>query len=209
MFPLGGISGLTQLILASSSPRRKELLEQLSLSFEVVTSSVDESLIELTEPEQLVMELALLKARSVAATSFSSAVIIGADTVVSIDGKILGKPVDKKHAMAMLHQLSNRKHQVFTGISLVEFKTGEITRSLTKFRKTDVWMKPLSKNDISWYVDTGEPMDKAGSYGIQAFGACLVDRIDGCYFNVVGLSLTLLEKMFQQLGYHLMTDFSS
>jgi septum formation protein len=70
-------------------------------------------------------------------------------------------------------------------------------------------MKPLSKNDISWYVDTGEPMDKAGSYGIQAFGACLVDRIDGCYFNVVGLSLTLLEKMFQQLGYHLMTDFSS
>lgn len=199
---------MTQLILASSSPRRKELLEQLSLSFEVVTSSVDESLIELTEPEQLVMELALRKARSVAATSFLSAVIIGADTVVSIDGQILGKPKDKKQAFQMLQQLSNRKHQVFTGISLVEVKSGRIRQILTNFRKTDVWMRTLSEQDISWYVETGEPMDKAGSYGIQAFGACLVDRIDGCYFNVVGLSLSLLEKMFRQLGYHLMTDFS-
>lgn len=199
---------MTQLILASSSPRRKELLEQLSLSFEVVTSSVDESLIELTEPEQLVMELALRKARSVAATSFLSAVIIGADTVVSIDGQILGKPKDKKHAFQMLQQLSNRKHQVFTGISLVEVKSGQIRQIFTNFRKTDVWMRTLSEQDISWYVETGEPMDKAGSYGIQAFGACLVDRIDGCYFNVVGLSLSLLEKMFRQLGYHLMTDFS-
>lgn len=199
---------MTQLILASSSPRRKELLEQLSLSFEVVTSSVDESLIELTEPEQLVMELALRKARSVAATSFSSAVIIGADTVVSIDGKILGKPKDKEHAVQMLQQLSNRKHQVFTGISLVEVRTGQIRQILSNFQKTDVWMRTLSEQDISWYVETGEPMDKAGSYGIQAFGACLVDRIDGCYFNVVGLSLSLLKKMFRQLGYHLMTDFS-
>ncbi|MCH5584046.1 Maf family protein [Shimazuella sp. AN120528] len=199
---------MTQLILASSSPRRKELLEQLSLSFEIVTSSVDESLIELTEPEQLVMELALLKARSVAATSFSSAVIIGADTVVSIDGQILGKPVDEKHAIAMLRQLSNRKHQVFTGISLVVVEEGQITQHITDFRQTDVWMRSLSEQDISWYVSTREPMDKAGSYGIQAYGACFVDRIDGCYFNVVGLSLPLLERMFRQLGYHLMTDFT-
>jgi septum formation protein len=208
LFPLGGIIGLTQLILASSSPRRKELLEQLSLSFEVVTSSVDESLIELTEPKQLVMELALRKARSVAATSFSSAVIIGADTVVSIDEEILGKPKDKKHAIQMLRQLSGQKHQVFTGISLVEVRSGQIRQILSDYRKTDVWMRALSEQDISWYVQTGEPMDKAGSYGIQAFGACLVDRIDGCYFNVVGLSLALLEQMFRQLGYHLMTDFS-
>ncbi|MXQ55333.1 Maf family protein [Shimazuella alba] len=199
---------MTHLILASSSPRRKELLEQLGLSFEVISSSVDESQIALTEPEQLVMELALLKARSVAATSFSSAVIIGADTVVSIDGKILGKPADRQHAVAMLQQLSGRKHQVFTGITLIECKAGEITQVITDFRQTNVWMTDLSDQTIAWYVDTGEPMDKAGSYGIQALGACLVDRIDGCYFNVVGLSLPLLHQMFGQLGYHLMTDFS-
>jgi septum formation protein len=169
---------------------------------------VDESQIKLTEPEQLVMELALLKARSVAATSFSSAVIIGADTVVSIDGKILGKPVDQAHAKSMLKQLSGRKHQVFTGVSLIECKDGKQVKALTDFRQTDVWMRSLSDEDISWYVDTGEPMDKAGSYGIQAYGACFVDRIDGCYFNVVGLSLPLLEQMFRQLGYHLMIDFS-
>jgi septum formation protein len=184
------------------------LLEQLGLSFEVISSSVDESQIALTEPEQLVMELALLKARSVAATSFSSAVIIGADTVVSIDGKILGKPVDKQHAVAMLQQLSGRKHQVFTGITLIECRAGEVTQVITDFRQTNVWMTDLSDQTIAWYVDTKEPMDKAGSYGIQALGACLVDRIDGCYFNVVGLSLPLLHQMFGQLGYHLMTDFS-
>lgn len=170
---------------------------------------MDESQIELTDPEQLVMELAHLKARSVAATSFSSAVIIGADTVVSIDGKILGKPVDQEHAKSMLRQLSGRKHQVFTGISLIECVAGKQPKVLTDCRKTDVWMRSLSDEDISWYVDTAEPMDKAGSYGIQAFGACFVDRIDGCYFNVVGLSLPLLERMFRQLGYHLMTDFSA
>jgi septum formation protein len=200
---------LPHLILASSSPRRKELLEQLGLSFEVISSSVDESQIALTEPEQLVMELALLKARSVAATSFSSAVIIGADTVVSIDGKILGKPVDSQHAVTMLKQLSGRKHQVFTGISVIECKAGEITQVLTDFRRTDVWMTDLSAQTIAWYVGTDEPMDKAGSYGIQSLGACFVDRIEGCYFNVVGLSLPLLNQMFGQLGYHLMTDFSS
>jgi septum formation protein len=207
-FIIGGIFGLTHLILASSSPRRKELLEQLGLSFDVITSSVDESQIALTEPEQLVMELALLKARSVAATSFSSAVIIGSDTVVSIDGQILGKPVNRQHAISMLQQLSGKRHQVYTGITLIECKAGETTQVITDFRKTDVWMTDIPEKTISWYVDTGEPMDKAGSYGIQALGACFVDRIEGCYFNVVGLSLPLINRMFEQLGYHLMTDFS-
>lgn len=199
---------MTQLILASSSPRRRELLEQLSLSFIVQTSSVDESQITLTEPEHLVMELALLKARSVAATSFSSAVIIGADTVVAVDGDILGKPRDRADAIAMLKRLSGRKHQVFTGISLVEQRNGQIERVSTDYRQTDVWMRPLSTAEIYWYVDTGEPMDKAGAYGIQGLGASLVERIAGCYFNVVGLSFSLLIQLFQQFGYELVTDFA-
>lgn len=200
---------MTHLILASSSPRRRELLEQLGLSFEVITSLVDESQITLTKPKQLVMELALLKARSVAATSFSSAVVIGADTVVTIDGEILGKPMDRDDAIQTLNRLAGRQHQVFTGISLIEVQDGVITQTLTDFRQTDVWMRPISEQEISWYVETGEPMDKAGSYGIQAYGACFVDRIEGCYFNVVGLSLPLLDKMMKQLGYHLIIDFSS
>jgi septum formation protein len=205
---VGGILRLTQLILASSSPRRKELLEQLSLSFIVQTSSVDESQIAHTEPEQLVMELALLKARSVAATSFSSALIIGADTVVALDGDILGKPRNRANAVAMLERLSGRKHQVFSGVSVVEQRNGDIIQMVTDYRCTDVWMRPLTATEINWYVDTGEPMDKAGSYGIQGLGACLVERITGCYFNVVGLSLSLLIQLFQQLGYHLVTDFA-
>ncbi len=169
---------------------------------------MDESQITLAEPEQLVMELALLKARAVVATSFSSAIIVGADTVVSIDGDILGKPKDKADAANMLNRIVGRQHQVYTGIALVEVHDGVIRQIKTDYRQTDVWMRQLSDQEISWYIDTGEPMDKAGAYGIQAYGACFIEKINGCYFNVVGLSLSLLDKMMAQIGYSLMTDFS-
>lgn len=151
--------------------------------------------------------MALLKARSVVATSFSSAVVVGADTVVSIDGDILGKPRDRADANRMLHLLAGRQHQVYTGIALIEVHKGEIHKLITDYRQTDVWMRRLTDQEINWYIDTGEPMDKAGAYGIQSYGACFIERIEGCYFNVVGLSLSLLDEMMKQLGYHLITDF--
>jgi septum formation protein len=200
---------MTGLILASSSPRRKELLAQLGLKFDVITSQVDESQITFTEPEKVVMELALLKARSVVATSFSSVIVIGADTVVAVDADILGKPTDPADATRMLSRLAGRQHQVYTGIALIEVRHGEINKIKTGYRRTEVWMRPLSDQEIAWYVGTGEPMDKAGSYGIQAFGACFIERIDGCYFNVVGLSLSLLDTLMDQLGYHLKTGYTS
>jgi septum formation protein len=200
---------LNGLILASSSPRRKELLAQLGLKFDVITSQVDESQITFTAPEQLVMELALLKARSVVATSFSSVIVIGADTVVAVDADILGKPTDPTDATRMLKRLTGRQHQVYTGIALIEVRHGEINKIKTGYRRTEVWMKPLSDEEIAWYVGTGVPMDKAGSYGIQALGACFIERIDGCYFNVVGLSLSLLNTLMDQLGYDLKTGYTS
>jgi septum formation protein len=200
---------MTGLILASSSPRRKELLAQLGLKFDVITSQVDESQITFTEPEKVVMELALLKARSVVATSFSSVIVIGADTVVAVDADILGKPTDPADATRMLKRLAGRQHQVYTGIALIEVRHGEINKIKTGYRRTEVWIRPLSDEEIAWYVGTGEPMDKAGSYGIQAFGACFIERIDGCYFNVVGLSLSLLDTLMEQLGYHLKTGYTS
>lgn len=189
------------LILASSSPRRAAILKQLGLRFTVVPSSFPEESVEPVSPEQLVTTLALNKAKQVAGTlaheTLSGGLVIGADTVVVLDGKILGKPADTNEAVAMLAMLSGRVHSVFTGLALVsapEFRTR------VAHTETRVYFRDLSPREIQAYVATGEPFDKAGAYGIQGKGAALVEKIDGCYFNVVGLPISQLVMMLHEFG---------
>ncbi|MNP41983.1 Septum formation protein Maf [compost metagenome] len=129
------------------------------------------------------------------------AIIVGSDTVVVLDGDILGKPMDQQDAERMLARLQGRTHRVFTGVACIDAGNGQ---SVVHYRQTEVTMKELSEATIGAYVQTGEPMDKAGSYAIQGIGASLVDRIEGCYFNVVGLPLSLLSDMLDGFGVHVL-----
>lgn len=182
---------MKKLILASASPRRKDLLRQIGLDFEIIPSTVDEK-IEEVEPVKLVMELALLKAKDVA--SRVEGLIIGADTIV-VDGKtILGKPRSQAEAKEMLRALSGRRHQVMTGVAVVDSESGQ---HWVDIEITQVVFRELLSEEIDRYVDSGEPMDKAGAYAIQEKGALFVEGIEGCFFNVVGLPLL---KMVQLLG---------
>lgn len=196
-----------ELVLASGSPRRREILTQLGLSFRVQTSQTDETVSNLS-PAAAVEQLALRKAKAVA-TGCDSALVIGADTVVALDGEILGKPEDEGHAARMLNRLQGRTHQVYTGIALVQVSSGKVIRELVDHNQTRVTMRVLSPQKIEWYVGTGEPLDKAGAYGIQGLGALLVEKIEGCYFNVVGLSVSLLDEMMERMGFSLVKDFRS
>ncbi len=185
-----------RLILASSSPRRRELLEKLGCSFQVMPSQVGESLDEALAPDEYVKKLSRLKALSVAGR-VSSGIIVAADTVVVLDGVILGKPKTSEKAQHMLHALSGKEHQVVTGLAVVDAETKvmkqEVVTTKVKFRK-------LSDNLISRYIATGEPLDKAGAYAIQGKGALLVESIEGCYYNIVGLPLGTLNKLLEGFG---------
>lgn len=194
------------LILASGSPRRRELLQQLNLDFQVITRDVDESFSKDHLPEQVVQDLASRKAASIA-DQYEQAVIIGSDTLVILDGEILGKPRDPQDALDMLTRLSGREHQVNTGIAIYDVVNHRTERIITDVSSTKVTMRLLTKEQIKAYIQTGEPLDKAGAYGIQGKGACLIEKINGCYFNVVGLSLVLLDQMMGRLGYSLQQDF--
>ena len=186
------------IILASGSPRRRELLSMLDLPFEVVTSDADESTPPEWTPENVVRSLALRKAEAVStASNQRNAVIVGSDPIVELEGQILGKPVDKQDSKAMLTALQGRSHQVYTGVACIGLPEGKI---IVDHRVTTVTMRPLSPEEIDAYVETGEPADKAGSYAIQGLGATLVEKIDGCYFNVVGLPLSLLSGMLSEFG---------
>lgn len=191
-FSLEGIP--LQIILASASPRRRELLGQLGLAFTVHAANVDERVSEPPGPALLVEHLATIKAAAVAKT-YPEHLVIGADTVVVIDGEILGKPVDRAHAIAMLRRLQGREHQVFTGIALLQ---GE--RSVVAHEETIVRFRPLSDEQIERYVDSGDPMDKAGSYGIQGRAGAMIEGIRGDYFNVVGLPLCRLVQLLSSFG---------
>lgn len=184
------------IILASQSPRRRELLGQMGISDFIVRPAQGEELPhpELT-PAQLVEELSRQKAREVSATAAPGDVVIAADTVVAIDGRVLGKPRTAEQAEEMLSALSGRTHAVYTGVTL--WKDGEV---LTEHEETQVTFRPLAAREIRAYVATGEPMDKAGAYGIQGRGALLVERIAGDYCNVVGLPLCRLGRMLSALG---------
>ena len=175
------------LILASQSPRRKELLRQIGLKFHIIPSSTDETIVDDVPPADHVRILAERKARDVA-FHLPSGIVLGADTIVVIDGEILQKPVSKDDAVRMLQRLSGQRHEVYTGYSLLEIPTW---RRATEFVKTEVWFQKLSTEEILAYVNSGSPMDKAGGYGIQDdFGAVFVERINGDYYNVVGLPLS-------------------
>ncbi|TCS96504.1 septum formation protein [Hazenella coriacea] len=189
-----------EIVLASGSPRRQEMLTQLGVPFRVQVSQVDENVEEELTPDLLVEQLANRKAVAVA-NQCENALVIGADTIVVLDGKVLGKPKDEQEAMDMLQQLQGKKHQVFTGISVIHINEGFMQNQQVAHRMTEVTMRPLSQDKIRRYVETGDPLDKAGAYGIQGKGAVLIEKISGCYFNVVGMSLSLLDEMLEQIGF--------
>ncbi|MFR5875406.1 MAG: Maf family protein [Eubacterium sp.] len=178
------------IILASKSPRRRELLKYITTDFEATSSDVDETLPDGISPSDAVMHLSKIKAEPL---RNDNDIIIGADTVVSINGKILGKPCDEKEAEKMLKLLSGNVHSVFTGVTIIK---GESER--TFYTETKVKFFELSDKEIEDYIKTGEPMDKAGSYGIQGYGSLLVEKIDGDYFNVVGLPISALNKALKE-----------
>lgn len=180
----------TTIILASASPRRRELLAQVGIAPEVFPSQVDEAVTS-TQPDHVVMELSAQKAEDVAARYHDRAtmtgpdiVIIGSDTVVSVDGAILGKPHDTEDAVRMLTMLQGRTHQVYTGVTMIFGRSGEC---VTFAEKTEVHVYPMTEEQIRRYVATGEPMDKAGAYGIQGYFAAYIQGISGDYNSVVGL----------------------
>ena len=185
------------LILASKSPRRRELLAQMGLTDFEIHPALGEELAQpdLTPPE-LVQALALHQAQEVAqAFAQSGDVVIGADTIVVLDGQVLGKPHDEAHALAMLTALSGREHHVYTGVAVLQDG-----RALVQVEDTAVWFRNASEGELRRYIATGEPMDKAGAYGIQGRGGLLVSRIQGDYTNVVGLPIVRLASMLAQFG---------
>lgn len=193
---------IRQLVLASSSPRRKELVASLGLSLPVsiLSSDADESVPSDWAPAHIVEQLALRKANATAAIlrerrEAAGSLVVGADTIVVVDGRVLGKPKDTDDALSMLRSLQGREHEVYTGVACVVAFSGA---AISAHRMTKVYMKPMSDDRLRRYIATGEPNDKAGAYGIQGLGATLVDRIEGCYFNVVGLPVSLLSDMLAQ-----------
>lgn len=184
------------IILASGSPRRRELLERMGLrDFRVVTPDIDERSDRPLPPHRLVETISAEKARAVAAQLGGDALIIAADTVVALDGRVLGKPADGPDAFAMLSALSGRRHQVYTGLTVV---CG--AQRLTEHEVTAVTFRSLSSAEICAYIATGEPMDKAGAYGIQGRGALFVEGIEGDYYNVMGLPVCRLGRILARLG---------
>ena len=190
-----------RLILASSSPRRQELVRLLGLRVpvEVQSSDADEAVPAGWEPSRIVEELALRKAHAVRGQlprEAAAAVLLGADTIVVLDGQVLGKPLDAADAAGMLGRLQGRRHEVYSGVALIDTNG----RELVAHAVTRVYMKSLDSARIERYVASGEPLDKAGAYGIQGAAAAFVERIEGCYFNVVGLPVSLAADMLQQFG---------
>lgn len=181
-------------ILASQSPRRRELLAMLGLEFEIFTADIDETMDPALSAEQAVAAVCERKARAVG-QRHPGRLIVAADTIVVVDETILGKPHCEDEARAMLHSLSGRSHRVMTGFCL--WRDGACE---THVETTKLWFRDLSDGEIDAYVATGSPMDKAGAYGIQGYGALLVEGIEGDYFNVVGLPVCRLGRMLARFG---------
>jgi len=186
-----------RVVLASASPRRRELLSLLGIEFVIITPDVDEAVLPGESPVELVERLADSKARCCAATD-SEGLVIAADTVVLLDGQILGKPKDKEEARHMLSSLSGKFHEVWTGMAFAKGDNSVIRSSMTR-----VEFSPLTDSTILKYIATGEPMDKAGSYGIQGIGGQFIRRLDGSYTNVMGLDLVVVREELENFGYAL------
>lgn len=190
-----------RIILSSASPRRRELLSQIGVEFEVLVSDGEENYTS-TDPAEIVKELALAKAENVAAVveSIENTLLIGADTIVVLDGEILGKPKNEEDAFRMLKHLQGRDHQVYTGTALLAHdEKGEKT-VISHAEQTEVFVHAMEDAEIRRYIATGEPMDKAGGYGIQGGFAAYIDRIEGDYYNVVGLPVAYLYQQLKMLG---------
>lgn len=187
-----------KLILASASLRRAEILRSAEIPFSTISSAVDETPFPNELPHDLVQRLAEAKAELVAARAVGPAIVLAADTIVTVEGHILGKPRSSDDARRMLEQLSGRTHSVVTGVALIRLPDVE-RRSFVE--STLVHFAPLSEDDIVHYLATGEPFDKAGSYAIQGRGGRYIPRIEGCYFNVVGLPLSRVTQALHELGW--------
>jgi len=185
-----------RLILASNSPRRKQLLENVGLVFGVIPSHVDEQQIEMTVPQRLVKTLATAKAKEVS-RAHPKSWVIGADTIVVIDDRVLGKPSSVEDAREMIQRLNGQSHDVFTGYAICCEKEKHCT---CEVERTEVFFKQISESEIEWYLQTEEPYDKAGAYAIQEIGSFLVKRIHGSYTNVVGLPVCEIIDYLFQLG---------
>ena len=184
------------IILASGSPRRRELLERMGIEeFNIITSDVDETTDDSLPPAAQVEQLSRRKADAVAAELPSDALVIAADTVVALDGTVLGKPADEADAFRMLSALSGVRHHVYTGVTVV---MGD--KVLTRHEVTSVDFRALEPEEVELYIATGECMDKAGAYGIQGYGALLIEGIAGDYYNVMGLPVALLSQMLKEFG---------
>ncbi len=183
-------------ILASASPRRQELFSLLELNFKVQPSEVEEIHDESLLPENLVKSLSSQKAQDVAAKVSENLAVVGADTIVFLEDKVLGKPNDEAEAKKMLRNLSGKTHKVFTGFTILhKSQKVEVSEAVT----TEVKFKKLSESEIESYVKTKEPMDKAGAYGIQGFGSILVEKVNGCYFNVMGFPLNRFYEALKKI----------
>lgn len=187
---------MAQIVLASGSPRRRELLERIGISdFIVRVPEVEEAVPEGLSPEQVVIHISREKAEAAAKLCGPGDIVITADTMVFLDQDRLGKPRDEAHALAMLTALQGRRHTVCTGVTV---RQG--SRRLTEAESTDVFFRPASQEELRNYIATGEPMDKAGAYGVQGRGALLVERLEGDFFNVMGLPVLRLSRMLKQFG---------
>jgi septum formation protein len=185
-----------KLILASRSPRRAEILRSVDWPFEVIVAGVDETPEDEEAPDSYVRRLSLAKAKAVAAT-MSEGLILGADTTVVIDNQILGQPIDEDDARRMLKLLSGRWHEVLTAVALI--RAGHRRDPAVAVETTRVRFAEISDAEIDWYVSTGEPLDKAGAYGIQEKAALFVEEIQGDYFNVMGLPIRLVYELARQV----------
>ena len=186
------------MILASASPRRKEILENFGFSFKTIVKNIDETSNK-TRAEEKILEIAEKKAKATA-IDFPDENVIGADTVVVVDGKILGKPKDEKEAFSMLKSLSGRSHEVITAFSFININKNI---SYSDYEITKVYFKNLTDDEINWYINTKEPMDKAGAYGIQGKGAFFVEKIEGDFFSVMGFPLGKFVRFLNKTGFNL------
>ncbi|MCR4881739.1 MAG: Maf family protein [bacterium] len=187
---------MTKIILASASPRRKELLSKIGLEFEVIPSNYDEKIQDNIFTYEKIETLAKNKAIDVAQRITEPAVIIAADTVVVLDGKILGKPHSKQDAEEMIKSLSGKTHEVITSIAMINTKTG---KTLVKSTSTEVTFRKIEPEEIEAYINTDEPYDKAGAYAAQGLAAIFIEKINGCFNNVVGISVFEVNRMLKEI----------
>jgi len=191
-----------RLILASASPRRRQLFSLLEVPFIAAAADVDEEIEEGESPQEMVCRLSLAKAKA-AALSHPEGLIVAADTIVTLDGDVLGKPADEAEAVAMLRRLRGRKHTVLSGVTVYHPASG---RAITELAESAVWMRAYADKEVARYAASGDPLDKAGAYAIQHQNFSPVERIEGCYASVMGLPLCHLARALVQLGLMLPVD---